>query len=303
MSPEQAKGRKIDSRSDIFSLGILMFELFAGKRPFAGESHLELVSSILKDDPPLLRAVAPYMPQQLERIVEKSLRKDRNHRYQHVRDLQIDIEDLRDEIKFEAKLASSPPSTVVSGRQTSNHSDFRSALRSVLTTNITEKRRFTLLHALLFVVVFGLIVGGVWYFRPRAISVPATQHKTIEVATWTSAPGELGADASFSPDGKLIAFASTKSGKKGIWVTQINSTEARPVTNDGFGNTQPIWSPQGDEIAYSSLRPGSNGGTTVEIWRVAALGGVWKSVGTLPTASATLLRWGPSGKIYYFAKW
>src|SRR5204863_5840527 len=111
-----------------------------------------------KDDPPLLRAVVPNMPQQLERIVEKSLRKDRDHRYQHVRDLQIDIEDLRDEIKFEAKLASTSPSTIVAAPQPTNRSDLRSTLRSALTTNITEKRRFTLLHAILLVIVFGLIV-------------------------------------------------------------------------------------------------------------------------------------------------
>ncbi|MEO6656605.1 MAG: serine/threonine-protein kinase, partial [Pyrinomonadaceae bacterium] len=117
MSPEQAKGRKIDQRSDIFSLGILMFEMFTGQRPFTGESHLELISSILKDDAPSLRSVAPDLPRQLERIVDKSIRKDRGHRYQHVRDLHIDIEDLRDEIKFESKLSNLNNHTIIAPPQ------------------------------------------------------------------------------------------------------------------------------------------------------------------------------------------
>ena len=80
MSPEQARGKQIDPRSDIFSLGIVLFEMFAGKRPFEGESHLDLISSILKDDAPALRQFVPEMPRQLERIVDKTLRKDREHR-------------------------------------------------------------------------------------------------------------------------------------------------------------------------------------------------------------------------------
>ncbi len=298
MSPEQAKGKKLDMRSDIFSLGILLFEMFAGQRPFAGESHLELVSSILKDDPPTLLAIAPDLPRQLGRIVDKTLRKDRNHRYQHVRDLHIDIEDLREEIKFEAKLTNSTRSTVIGGPQVTNPSSIGSQLRSAFTTNITETRRFTLLHALIFFAVAGAIAGAIWFFRPTA-GVQPTQFKTTEVAIWSSAPGELSSSASFSPDGKLIAFASTKSGTKGIWVTQATSTDAIAVTNDSYANTNPIWSPKGDEIAYMSLRPNQTGGNSAELWRVSALGGVPKSIATLPSGSAELLYWGQSGGIYY----
>lgn len=298
MSPEQARGRTIDPRSDIFSLGIVMFELFTGQRPFDGESQLELVSSILKDDPPTLRQIAPKMPRELERIVDKALRKDREHRYQHIKDLLIDIEDLDEELKFESKLNRSTQPTTAGDIQVTN----RSNLRSAFTTGISKTRRFTLLHALLFIAIAGAIGVGVWYLRPTTTPVVAN-YKTREVATWLAAPGELGATASFSPDGNLIAFSSTKSGTTGIWIAQSNSTESRPVTSDSFANTQPIFSPNGDEIAYSSLRPNSNGGNSVEIWRIAALGGTGKLIGTLPgnlpVGSATLLRWGDSGHLYY----
>jgi eukaryotic-like serine/threonine-protein kinase len=296
MSPEQAKGKKLDPRTDIFSLGIVMYELFSGKRPFDGEGHLDLVSSILKDDPPPLRQIAPGLPRQLERIVDKALRKDRDHRYQHVKDLHIDLEDLRDEIRFEAKFSQIVEPTISGAAQTTN-----AETRSTFTTSVATTRRFTLLHALLFAIIAGVVVGGLWFYysRTNPSSAIAGSLKTTEVATWNSAPGEIFSDASFSPDGKMIAFASTKSGTKNIWVTQTASTEAIQVTNDAFLNTDPIWSPKGDEIAFFSQRGPDDKPSSIGIWRVPALGGTARSVGAISNLSSHLRRWTASGKIYY----
>lgn len=294
MSPEQARGRKLDPRSDIFSLGIVMFELFTGKRPFDGEGHLDLISSILKDEPLALRQVSPGLPRHLERIVEKTLRKDRNHRYQHVRDLHIDIEDLRDELRFEAKLNQTVQPTLAGEAMATSPSE----LRSAFTTGLSKTRRFTLLHALIFVLVVTCAAGSAWYFRligPSSTAVAPGSYKVSEVASWNSAPGELFSSAKFSPDGKLIAFASTKSGSKNIWVTQTGSTEALQITNDAFANTEPIWSPKGDEIAYFSDR----GANSTGVWRVSALGGTPKLIGPLGTRNVDIRRWTASGKIYY----
>ena len=285
MSPEQVRSQKLDARTDIFSLGTVMYELFSGTFPFKGDGHLEIASSVLKDDPAPLREISPNLPPQLERIVGKALRKDREHRYQHIKDLKIDLEDLQDELRFEAKQALTAERRVPAA----------TTERVSLSETISTTRRFTLLHAIIFVAVAAAIVGAVWFLRPA--SAPASaNYKMTEVASWNSAPGELYSSARFSPDGKMIAFASTKSGAKNIWVTQVNSTAAIQVTNDEFANTDPIYSPKGDEIAYLAL--GRRTGNVSGIWRVPALGGPPRLIASIPSGSL-IRRWTQSGKIYY----
>ncbi len=302
MSPEQARGMTLDPRTDIFSLGIVMYELFTGKRPFVGEGQLDLISAILKDEPPAIRQIAPDLPRQLERIVDKSLRKDRELRYQHIKDLQIDLDDLRDELRFEAKQSKTSEAMLNSVIMTKAVEP----ARSTLTSSIAAERRFTLLHAIIFVAVALVLAGTFWIYGPSFVTPPAEpgSYKTTEIASWTSAPGELFSNATFSPDGKMIAFSSTKSGTKNIWVTQTLSTNAIQVTNDAFSNVNPIWSPKGDEIAFFSDRgnvPGNKTGLT-GVWRVPALGGTPKSIGSIADGSGILRRWTASGKVYYELK-
>jgi serine/threonine protein kinase len=102
MSPEQARGQPVDARTDVWSLGVLLYELVAGRRPFAGQSSSEVLAGILEHEPAPLARFEPDAPQELQRIVGKALRKDRDQRYQVMRDLLLDLQALRDDVSGEA---------------------------------------------------------------------------------------------------------------------------------------------------------------------------------------------------------
>ncbi len=95
MSPEQAEGKKVDPRSDIFSLGIILYQLLAGRHPFSGESAASVLSGILKDTPPLVSDVDPRVPHELSRIVRRCLSKGLTERYQSAVDLRNDLEEVK----------------------------------------------------------------------------------------------------------------------------------------------------------------------------------------------------------------
>ncbi len=104
MSPEQVTGKQMDGRADLFSLGVVLYELVAGRPPFEGKSSGEIVAAILNSYPPPLARYARNVPHELERIISKALEKDREHRYQVVKDLWLDLKSLALELEIEAKL-------------------------------------------------------------------------------------------------------------------------------------------------------------------------------------------------------
>jgi serine/threonine protein kinase len=104
MSPEQARGLAVDARTDIWSAGVVIYEMIAGHRPFEGPTRSDVIASILQRDPLPLVRYAPYVPAALERIVMKALRKSRDERYQTVQDLGFDLKGLKQQLEFEAKV-------------------------------------------------------------------------------------------------------------------------------------------------------------------------------------------------------
>ncbi|MBA4123792.1 MAG: protein kinase [Acidobacteria bacterium] len=101
MSPEQAKGKEVDARTDIFSFGVVLYEMMAGNLPFEGETAMEMIGAILKDEPKPLDKTE--VPSEIEKIIGKCLRKDRDERYQTIKDVLIDLKDVRQDLEFQNK--------------------------------------------------------------------------------------------------------------------------------------------------------------------------------------------------------
>jgi Tol biopolymer transport system component len=257
MSPEQAEGKTIDPRSDIFSLGVVFYEMLTGERPFAGGTAPSIVSSILKDRPRPVSDLQPAIPRGLARLVHRCLAKDPIDRYQSAIDLRHGLEETKQDVDSGDALPIPPPEQV-------------------------RRRSLWLPLAMLAVILVG-VAAGIWLLRsraePSAISVTGLQN-AVQVS---STLDDVESYPTWSPDGVRLAYQSSRNGfyligDHDIWVAQLGSAEPVNLTKDSPANDRrPSWSPDGRELAFFSDRDGNWG-----VYTVAAIGGQPRNVLALP---------------------
>ena len=284
MSPEQARGKRLDPRTDIFSLGVIIYEMVTGHPPFSGDNTADVIAAILTKEPRSLEEHLQAPPPTLSRIVEKALRKDSEERYGTMDHLLSDLKDLQRELVVEPYPEREAEQTRV--------------IATPRNTLYTVARRFMHWEPMLLVLPLGLL-GGIawWYFggdRQAEPVMTAASMRSVAITGWSSRAGELVAAASFSPDARMVAFASTQSGATEIWVKPTAGGEAIQVTKNGFDNQYPVWSSNGQDIAFFSNRNGKHG-----IWRVPFTGGQQTQIGGGVGAAARPVYWSKSGKIYF----
>ena len=296
MSPEQERGKMLDGRSDVFSLGIVLYEMLTGEDPFERATSGDTIAAILTENPPPVTVENSVAPAELEPILNKALKKNADERYQTSKDFLLDVKSLRREIEFAGSTART------GGTAASDENKMRlTGAADIQTTNATSaatRGGFSLAQWLSIFLAAGLAIGGAWWLiAKRGIqseAVQPTAFSQVEVVNWRSMPGEIYSSGAFSPDAKMVAFSSTKIGAKNIWVKQLAGGEAVQTTKDEFNNQNPVWSPNSDEIAFFSTRGGSRG-----VWRMPSLGGNPTFIRTIEDGGAILRRWSKTDQIYY----
>ncbi|MEK6409303.1 MAG: protein kinase [Acidobacteriota bacterium] len=203
MSPEQVRGEEIDARSDIFSLGVVLYELVTGRRPFFNDSATVTISEILTREPPPLARYTENAPPEMQRIINKALCKDAEERYQTAKDLQVDLKNLMSELAFEEKLErsySGYPGSVTSGLRRAVSTGGISPASSFGVPEVRSRKR-AILIALAVVAVAAAGIGSYLFFFAAGDSL------AVLPFTYTSSDPRVMAD----PDREYVSDGITES--------------------------------------------------------------------------------------------
>src|SRR5580765_6927145 len=303
MSPEQAEGRAVDPRSDIFSLGILLYEMATGQRPFTGETSMSVLSAIIKDTPQPAAAVNPRVAPELDRVIRRCLAKDPARRYQSAIDLRNDLEELAQAVPSRRRRAGAAAwlamgavtaaSIVVAAYLFARGRDER--VRPATFTRLTSmpgREWFPSLSPDGKWVVFGAETEGNF-----DIFLQSTSATSNAVNLTKDSPDDDDMPA-LSPDGERIAFRSSRDGG-GLFVMGRTGEAVKRLTRVGFN---PAWSPDGTRIAFASSRmdinPQNSEGES-ELWVVGASGGEPRM---LFGGDAVQPNWSPHNRRIVFCK-
>jgi serine/threonine protein kinase len=252
MSPEQAEGKKIDARSDVFSFGVLLYEMLTGRRAFQGDTKLATLAGILNREPEPIEKANASIPRELARIVQRCLRKDPDRRAHSMQDLKLALEEIKED------------------------SDSGLVLTAGAAGGVARKpasRQPFVLAALALV----LVAGGTAFWLSRQ---PVKIEPQLRAVPLTSFPG-YESSPTFSPDGSQMAFSWD--GEHGenydIYVQLIGSGRPLRLTTDAARDISPSWSPDGRTIAFTRI--GADGSATAVL--IPALGGAERELAHLGT--------------------
>ena len=274
MAPEQVRGEAVDHRADIFSFGATLYEMLTGQRAFHGETAIETLNAILKEDPPDLDAEKLRVAPGLERIVRHCLEKRPADRFQSARDLMFALGAL-------SETAVTAPTSASAGR-------------ALVAPSVAPRRSRKMAAMLVITAVLAAALGaGIAYWTAQRANPAERAEFSISV------PGEV-SHLALSPDGKWLAFVSPgeTDGSPMVYVQRIGSAAARAIAGSE-GASYPFWSPDDAYVAFFAkgklYKAAIVGGGPQKLAAVgiAARGGSWGSKGVIlfaPDAGGPLWR-------------
>jgi serine/threonine protein kinase len=312
MSPEQAQGKKeIDQRSDIFSFGCVLYEAATGRQPFIGDSIVDTLHKIIHTPAPLIRDFNADAPNDLQRIVRRCLAKDPEERYQTIKDVAIELKELRREMTSDAELhqSVSPPTQNISNASSINApTSFASsvgqavetkestAARSIssaeyLAGEINRRKKLVGVVALALLLAIGGIGFGLYKFWGKADKPP----QAIKIERLTTNGKSV--NAAISPDGKYVVYTIDEGGGHSLWVRQVTASsniQIIPLAEDVYyeGIT---FTPDSNNINFVKLQFEKN--VEGALYQMPVLGGTQKK---LITNAEGGVSYSPDGKQFVF---
>ncbi len=292
MSPEQAQGRgqEIDHRSDIFSFGCILYEAITRRKAFAGKDAIDSLNKIIREQPTPIANLNPEVPYDLQKIVRRCLAKDPDERHQSIKDVAIELKEVRRELQAGAGIDTTvpPPSRAGSTAEAIDSDGSRAAAASTslspaapsthqssaeyIVSGIKQHKRAAAIGAGVLLVAIAAIGIGLYKFstnKRSATSLPTPKPQRLTTSGRAS-------DAAISPDGKYVAHVKSDAGQQSLWLRQVvtpsDTQIVPPSTQNYYGIT---FSKDGNYIYYAL---GELNNPAHTLYQVSTLGGASRKI-------------------------